>query len=178
VWPTVTPYPPQLERVDWIPSREHPPDLSTWPYTIPAVAQLIEAGGLEIPSSVTFLVGENGSGKSTLVEALAAIYPRRGFATPYADTLGPADSSEDSPLLYHLRARTHRQASPAGFFLRAEAMHHYLGQIDSDPDQARAWGGEQRSACTSWMSPRRPSRSGRASHSWRCSTRCARRGAR
>jgi predicted ATPase len=143
VWPPVTDHPRQLERVDWNPSREHPPDLATWPYSIPAVAQLIAAGGLELPPGVTFLVGENGSGKSTLVEALAAVYPRRGFATPYADKLGPAESSEDSPLMYHLRARTHPRASPAGFFLRAEAMHQYLAGIDTDLQQAGAWDGEQ-----------------------------------
>ena len=94
----MTEFPRQLERVDWSPSREHPPDLSAWPYSIPAVAQLIAGGGLEIPPGVTFLVGENGSGKSTLVEALAAVYPRRGFATPFVDKLGPGESAEDSPL--------------------------------------------------------------------------------
>ena len=139
----MTAFPRQLERVDWHPSREHPPDLSAWPYSIPAVAQLIAAGGLEIPPGITFLVGENGSGKSTLVEALAATYPRRGFATPFVDKLGPAESAEDSPLLYHLRARTHPRASPAGFFLRAEAMHQYLAGIDADPGQAGAWGDEE-----------------------------------
>ena len=139
----MTEFPRQLERVDWHPSRERPPDLSAWPYSIPAVAELIAAGGLEIPPGVTFLVGENGSGKSTLVEALAAVYPRRGFATPYVEKLGPAESAEDSPLRYHLRARTHPRASPAGFFLRAEAMHQYLARIDADPRQAAAWGDEE-----------------------------------
>jgi predicted ATPase len=139
----VSDHPRQLERIDWHPSREHPPDLARWPFAIPAVAQLIEAGGLEIPPGVTFLVGENGSGKSTLVEALAAIYPRRGFETPFADKLGPGASQEDSPLRWHLRARLHPRASPAGFFLRAEAMHGYLARIDSDPRQAGVWGGEQ-----------------------------------
>ena len=62
------------------------------------MAKLIAGGGLEIPPGVTFLVGENGSGKSTLVEALAAVYPRRGFATPFVDKLGPGESAEDSPL--------------------------------------------------------------------------------
>ncbi|HEX3329403.1 MAG TPA: AAA family ATPase [Gaiellales bacterium] len=133
-------HPRQLERVDWSPSREPPPDLSAWPYSIPAVAQLVAAGGLEIPPGITFLIGENGSGKSTLVEALAAVYPRRGFATPFVDKLGPAGSAEDSPLLYHLRARTHARASPAGFFLRAEAMHQYLAGIDADPGQAGSSG--------------------------------------
>jgi predicted ATPase len=142
----VTEFARQLERVDWSPSREHPPDLAAWPYSIPAVARLIAAGGLEIPPGITFLVGENGSGKSTLVEALAAVYPRRGFATPYVEKLGPVESAEDSPLRYHLRARTHPRASPAGFFLRAEAMHQYLARIDADPRQAAAWGDEELSS--------------------------------
>jgi predicted ATPase len=107
------------------------------------VAHLVAEGGIDVPPGVTFLVGENGSGKSTLVEAFAAVYPRRGFATPYVDKLGPGAGEEDSPLSHHLRAHTDRRASPAGFFLRAEAMHDYLGRIDRDPSQARAWGGER-----------------------------------
>jgi len=59
--------------VDWTPNRTRPPDLEAWPFTIPAVAQMIDDGGLDLPAGVTFLVGENGSGKSTLVEALADI---------------------------------------------------------------------------------------------------------
>ncbi|MGN6379693.1 MAG: AAA family ATPase [Gaiellales bacterium] len=131
-----------LERIEWAPSQEHPPDLERWPYTIPAVAQLVEQGGLEIPAGVTFLIGENGSGKSTLVEAFAEIYPRRGFTSPHSNKEGPGASSEDSPLRWNLRARTHSRASPAGFFLRAEAMHSYLAGVDADPRQARIWGGE------------------------------------
>ena len=133
-----------LERIDWSPNPQRPPNVEAWPFTIPAVAQLISEGGLEIPAGVTFLVGENGSGKSTLVEAMAAIYPRRGFESPFIDKTGPRGSAEDSPLLYHLRARTHRQASPAGFFLRAEMMHDYLAGIDgaSGRSRASAWGDE------------------------------------
>ena len=71
------------------------------------------------------------------------MYPRAGVATPFADVLGPAPSAEDSPLAYHLKARTNRMASRAGFFLRAEAMHAYFASIDDDPRQARAWGGER-----------------------------------
>ena len=81
----MTDRPRQLERVDWSPSREHPPDLATWPYSIPAVAQLIAAGGLDLPSGVTFLVGENGSGKSTLLKLLA------GELAPDSGTLKPAE---------------------------------------------------------------------------------------
>ncbi len=132
-----------FERAQWAPSEQRPPDRTAWPFTIPAVAQVITEGGLDLAPGVTFLVGENGSGKSTLVEALAAIYPRRGFASNFADKLGPGPSDEDSPLRWHLQARTHPRASPAGFFLRAEAMHTYLAGIDDDPSQARLWGGER-----------------------------------
>jgi predicted ATPase len=132
-----------LQRVDWSPNEVQPPRLGTWPYTIPAVDQLIREGGLDVPAGVTFLVGENGSGKSTLVEALAAVYPRRGFVTPFTDKTGPGPSEEDSPLRLHLRARTHPHASPAGFFLRAEAMHAYLGAIDGAGSQQRAWGDQR-----------------------------------
>jgi predicted ATPase len=130
-----------LERVEWSPSKDHPPDLESWPFTVPAVAQLVADGGWNVPQGVTFIVGENGSGKSTLVEAMAAVYPRRGFESPHSSKLGPSQSNEDSPLRFHLRARTHRDASPAGFFLRAEMMHGYLGGID-DAGPSRAWGGE------------------------------------
>jgi energy-coupling factor transporter ATP-binding protein EcfA2 len=120
-----------FERIDWSPRDDPPPDLDVWPFTIPAVAQLASEGGLELPAGITFLVGENGSGKSTLVEALAAVYPRHGYLTPFVHKTGPDPSDEDSPLRWHLRARTHAQASPAGFFLRSELMHRYLAEIDA-----------------------------------------------
>jgi len=124
-----------FERADWWPPGSSAPD--RWPFTIPAVAQLVAEGGLEIPAGITFLIGENGSGKSTLVEALAALYPRRGFVSPFVHNTGPEPSAEDSPLRWHLKARTHPQASPAGFFLRSELMHGYLAGID-EPRSARS----------------------------------------
>jgi predicted ATPase len=130
-----------FERAEWSPSRQRPPDLEAWPFTIPAIAQLVSEGALELPAGITFLVGENGSGKSTLVEALAAVYPRRGFVTPFVQKTGPESSDEDSPLRWHLRARTHARASPAGFFLRSELMHGYLAEIDADAP-GPAWGSE------------------------------------
>ena len=126
----------------------------SWPFTIPAVAQLIEAGGLELEPGVTFLVGENGSGKSTLIEALAEVYPRSGFETPHAAVTGPARSAEDSSLGLHLKAHTHRLASPAGFFLRAEAMHAFLTAVDRDSQRSRVWSGgglQQRSHGESFL---------------------------
>ncbi len=129
-----------LERVEWAPRVRV--DTTVWPYTVPAVAQVIADGGLDVPAGVTFLVGENGSGKSTLVEAVARAYPRHGVANPFVNLLGDTGSAEDSPLWRHLRARTHPLASTAGFFLRAETMHAMLGAADADPAQRRAWGGE------------------------------------
>jgi predicted ATPase len=130
-----------LERIEWAPNPTRPPNLQAWPFTIPAVAHIVEAGGMDIPPGVTFIVGENGSGKSTLVEALAEVYPRRGFEHPHAAKTGPRASAEDSPLRHHLRASTHARASPAGFFLRAELMHSYLAEVDArEPGASRgAW---------------------------------------
>jgi predicted ATPase len=131
-----------LERIDWSPNPHRPPDVRSWPYIIPAVAHLIREGGLEVPPGVTILVGENGSGKSTLIEAFAAIYPRSGHLPSIgANVAGPDAKLEDSPLRFQLRARTHRRASPAGFFLRAEAMHEFLEGEDAGPHK-KAWGGE------------------------------------
>jgi predicted ATPase len=134
--------PRHLERIVWAPRREV--DLDVWPYRIPAVRQLIDEGGFEVPPGVTILVGENGSGKSTLVEAFAAVYPRHGAETSSpTPLLGPRPSDEDSPLHWQLRARTHRLAAPGGFFLRAETMHAYLTMIDAAGTESRAWGEER-----------------------------------
>ncbi len=131
-----------LNRIEWSPNPNRPPDIRKWPFTVPAVNQIIREGGLDISAGITFLVGENGSGKSTLIEAFAAIYPREGHrAGAGANVIGPERSEEDSPLAFHLRARTHRMASPAGFFLRAESMHEFLAGADRGPREA--WGGEQ-----------------------------------
>jgi len=136
-------FPPHLERVDWMPNPKWPPDLTTWPFTIPAVAQLIREGGLDTPPGVTFFVGENGSGKSTLIEAIAELYPRGGHETRFAAVTGARPSEEDSPLARYLRPRLNRFASPAGFFLRAESMHGFLSSVDAHQQEARAWGGEK-----------------------------------
>lgn len=118
-----------LERLEWSPRPGV--DVSTWPFTVPAISQLIEEGGWDVPGGVTFLVGENGSGKSTLAEAFAAVYPRRGFENPFAPAAGAAPEAEDSPLRWHLRAVTHPLASPAGFFLRSETLRDHLIAADA-----------------------------------------------
>ncbi|HZM77773.1 MAG TPA: AAA family ATPase [Candidatus Limnocylindrales bacterium] len=134
-----------LERIEWRPRREI--DRGGWPFTIPAVEQLIDEGGFDVPAGVTILVGENGSGKSTLVEAFAAVYPRHGAeSSSRISVTGPERSEEDSPLHWHLKARTAFMAAPGGFFLRAEAMHTYFSRIDADLAEQRAWGGQSMQA--------------------------------
>ncbi|MDX6225149.1 MAG: hypothetical protein QOE64_1525 [Frankiales bacterium] len=134
---TTTERPRHLRRVeargDW-PGRQ-------WPFTIPAVCQLME-DGLDIEPGITFLVGENGSGKSTIVEALAHGYPRHGALNRMADNVGPTGSREDSVLHRHLQLLTAPLASPHGFFLRAELMHSYLNQAASAEGAAREWQGQ------------------------------------
>ena len=129
-----------LERIEWAPRPGV--DTSTWPFTLPPVAALIEAGGIDVPPGVTFVVGENGSGKSTLVEAMAAVYPRHGHAAGHVNVVGARPSEEDSPLRWHLRAVTHPLASPAGFFLRSETLHDYLVEVDRGGSGARAFDGQ------------------------------------
>src|SRR4051812_48209242 len=89
-----------LERVELVKRRDFDP--SNWPFTLPAIAQVVRDGGLDIPPGVTFLVGENGSGKSTLLEALAAVYPRHGVDDKLVGSRG---SVQDSPLRWYLKAK-------------------------------------------------------------------------
>lgn len=50
--------------------RQNIEDFSQYPFNIECLSNFKE---LELPSNVTFFVGENGSGKSTLLEAIADI---------------------------------------------------------------------------------------------------------
>lgn len=91
---------------------------------------------LEIPSPVTFFVGENGTGKSTLLEAIAVLsrFPvSGGSSNDLADDFAP---ESDSPLAHAMRpvfTKTPRD----GYFLRAEFLAHFASLLDErkdDPD--------------------------------------------
>lgn len=111
-----------------IEANDEPRDDSVWPFTIPAVRQLLDEG-LDL-GSMTVLVGENGSGKSTIVEALAQAYGlnAEGGSTGAQHRTRPSES----PLAGHLRLTKGAAAARGGYFLRAETMHGlftYLEQV-------------------------------------------------
>lgn len=103
-----------------------------WPYSIPAVAQLL-SHGLDL-SRATILVGENGSGKSTILEAVAEAF---GF-NPEGGSTGARFSTArtESPLADALQLVRGAGATRSGYFLRGETMHGlftYLASNGNDP---------------------------------------------
>jgi predicted ATPase len=122
---------PPVRRVEMSANAALPP--TTWPMTIPAVAQLA-ADGLELGKGVTFLVGENGSGKSTLVEGVAVAYG----LSPEGGSTGSMHATRptESPLGRALVVRRGLGASRWGFFLRAETMHGWYSYIEERPKPA------------------------------------------
>jgi len=117
---------PPVVRVDHDPlAPAHDP--TVWPYTIPAVGQLLR-DGLDLAPGVTLLVGENGSGKSTLVEAVAVAY---GLSPEGGSSHGRHETrSTESPLHDDLRIQRGVNAGRWGFFLRAETMHGWYSYMD------------------------------------------------
>ncbi|WP_314037919.1 AAA family ATPase [Dietzia sp. CH92] len=105
------------------PGATEPP----WPYSIPAVAQLV-GDGLEL-DDLTVLVGENGAGKSTIVEAVAMAYGlgAEGGSVHGRDTTWRSES----PLHEDLRLVRGGGASKWGYFLRAETMHSMFTYLQS-----------------------------------------------
>jgi predicted ATPase len=114
-------------------------DQRQWPFTVPAVAQLVDRG-MVFEAPVTFLVGDNGSGKSTLVEAIAEGFrldPYGGRASARTGRPNPTKTPLGEVLKLDLTAAGSRMmAGPRlkkkGFFLRAEtafAMTERLGGV-------------------------------------------------
>ena len=107
-----------------------------WPYTIPAVQDLVEHG-FEPAPGLTVLIGENGSGKSTLVEAIAAAWARhvRAHRRDVAFKVTTEPSAEDSDLDRALRLIGTRGGGKGGFFLRSERMHELFDVVH----RSRRW---------------------------------------
>jgi predicted ATPase len=79
----------------------------TWPWVVPAVAQVVEEG-LDLDPGVTVLVGANGSGKSTIVEGIAGAWARRmtSVRSDWIQRVTGEASEEDSPLHRAFRLST------------------------------------------------------------------------
>ena len=95
----------------------------TFPFSVPVVRTLET---LELPTAVTFFVGENGSGKSTLLEGIAAAVglPTVGSDAVRDDATLSAQRSLAAQLRLAWSRRTHR-----GFFLRAEDFFGFTKYI-------------------------------------------------
>ncbi|TDW19582.1 AAA family ATPase [Kribbella kalugense] len=105
-----------------------------WPYSIPAVRQLL-TDGLDLDPGVTFLVGENGAGKSTLVEAIAVAFglsPEGGSTGARLTTRATESSLADD-----LQLTRGVGAKRAGYFLRAETMHGFYTYLEQNPSSFR-----------------------------------------
>ena len=104
-------------------------DRTSWPASIPAVAQLLR-DGLELPHGVTFLVGENGSGKSTIIEGIATAY---GMPPEGGSNQGSHVTRRASRRWATGCASSGVRVPRWGFFLRAETMHGYYCYLESLP---------------------------------------------
>jgi predicted ATPase len=123
---------PYLRNISSYPERMKGTE---FPFTIPAFRRGI---ALDLPTPVTFFVGENGSGKSTLLEALAEICgfnPEGGNQDHYREAR--ADRSE---LAQALRLSWMPKVTE-GFFMRAESFYNFASYLDGVSD-FRAYGGK------------------------------------
>ena len=107
---------------------------SHFPFNIPAFERGIE---LELPTSVTFFVGENGSGKSTLLEALAEIC---GFNPEGGSRDHHREAREDRSALAQALLLSWLPKMSDGFFMRAESFYNFASYLDGVSDFT-AYGG-------------------------------------
>jgi predicted ATPase len=131
---------PFIRRVE-VPDRDAV-DPGAFPWSLPAVAELAEAG-LPLDPAVTFLVGENGSGKSTLIEAFAVaagLNPEGG-----SSNFSYSTRDSHSGLSGALRLVRGTRRPRTDFFLRAESFFTaatYLDELDKeDPKALLSYGG-------------------------------------
>ena len=118
--------------------RDTVESFDAYPFSIAALRGL---NILELPSPVTFFVGENGSGKSTLLEAIAVaagMNPEGGSRNFNFST-----RASHSPLHEHLRLVRGVQRPRDSYFLRAESFFNVATEIERiDPSLIEAYGGK------------------------------------
>jgi predicted ATPase len=106
-----------------------------FPFTIPAFQHGIS---LDLPTPVTFFVGENGSGKSTLLEALAEIC---GFNPEGGSRDHFREAREDRSELAQALRLSWMPKMTEGFFMRAESFYNFASYLDGVSD-FQAYGGK------------------------------------
>ncbi len=106
-----------------------------FPFTIPAFRHGI---ALDLPTPVTFFVGENGSGKSTLLEALAEIC---GFNPEGGNRDHYREAREDRSELAQALRLSWMPKVTEGFFMRAESFYNFASYLDGVSDFT-AYGGK------------------------------------
>jgi len=112
------------------PDPEITVDLSAWPATVPAVAQILR-DGLELPSGLTVLVGENGSGKSTVTEMLAEAC---GLNPQGGSVLSRFHTRDSEPGLGSRLIVERGPYRPSwSYFLRADTMHGLYTYLEDNP---------------------------------------------
>ncbi len=119
-----------VRRVERDPSADLDPSTSgDFPWTVPAVAQLL-LDGLDL-GPLTVLVGPNGVGKSTLVEAIALAFG----LSPEGGGTGARHTTRrsESPLHQALRLVRGAGAPRWGYFVRAETMHGLFTYLEDNP---------------------------------------------
>lgn len=111
--------------------HEQLPQTKTYPFTIPALQSFHT---LDLPTNVTFFIGENGSGKSTLLEAIADLCE---FNTAGGNRNHRYDvHAAQSDLSDYIRLSWHRKVAN-GFFLRAESFYQFASYVDHIEDHRR-----------------------------------------
>ena len=110
---------------------------SEYPFNIPAVRHLQNAGGITLDKPVTFLVGENGTGKSTLIEAIAVAMgfnAEGGSRDFFFNTRKThSDLHEYLQLVKSIRPND-------GFFLRAESFYNTASYLEENSNLIRYGG--------------------------------------
>jgi predicted ATPase len=123
---------PYLHSIRCDPDRM---DGGSFPFNIPAFRHGIS---LDLPTPVTFFVGENGSGKSTLLEALAEIC---GFNPEGGNRDHHREAREDRSELARALRLSWMPKMTEGFFMRAESFYNFASYLDG-VSNFRAYGGK------------------------------------
>ena len=120
--------------------REKIPNEQIYPFNIPTLQNFDQ---LELPTNVTFFIGENGSGKSTLLEAIADLC---GFHVGGGNRNHSYNVHESQSDLSDFIRLSWKTKVAKGFFLRAETFYQFASHLDlmEDPSGRKydAYGGK------------------------------------